>query len=115
MELTTRLLQFEWIGGPRLPSTVAYFAGELRNEIVNWSVAPKTMVMVLEMSESNPETPVKLGGDSSCLSATATGFEATDGTNTASLSATWDAGETQVIALQTDTYGEDKLMRIVRY
>lgn len=101
-------------GGAKLPSNLLHLSGTIRDEVVDWSVAPKTLVVKLDMMAANPETPVKLGGDSSCLSATADGFEVTDGTNTAVLTTTWGSGDRPVIGLRTETDGVRNFMRLVR-
>ena len=107
MELTTRLLQFEWIGGAKLPSTVAYFAGELRNEPVDWSVGPKTLVVVLEMASANPGTPTQISGG---LWATADGLELRDGSgNVAEYACTWNIGDALIVALTITAEGKMKL------
>lgn len=91
MELTTRLLQFEWIGGPRLPSSVVYFAGEVRNEPVDWNDGG-VLVTVWKPSVASTEitTDTQISGS---LYATANGLSFNDGTNIAAYPCAWLAQE----------------------
>lgn len=103
MELTTRLLQFEWIGGAKLPSTVAYFAGEIRNNPIDWNdggVLVTVWKPSVDSTEITEDTQISGG-----LWTTATGLEFRDGTNVVALDMSFDAADDIALVLEVSTDG----------
>lgn len=98
-------------GGAKLPSTVAYFAGEIRNETVNWEDGA-TLVAVLAAKTASTEitSDTQISGG---LWATATGFDFRDGTNVAVLETAWDDGEVIALVLEVLADGTMRLGRKV--
>lgn len=94
-------------GSAKLPSSVAYFAGEVRNNPVDWSNGG-VLVTVWEPSVASTavtaDTQISGG-----LWATDTGLEFRDGTNVAPLSAVWDTSDATTPVLQITSTG---LMRL---
>lgn len=95
--------------GTKLPSTVAYFAGEVRNNPIDWGEGG-VLAVVWEPSVASTEITedTQISGG---LWATATGLEFRDGTNVAGYPCVWGAGDQVVGLLATTPEGRMKLGR----
>lgn len=101
-----------WAGSAKLPPSVAYFAGEIRNNPIDWNDGG---VLVVVWNPSVASTTITTDTQiSGGLWATDTGLEFRDGMNTAALPATWAAGDRLIVALRTETDGVRNFMRLVR-